>query len=335
MSIWTEWDPLEEIIVGDCYTDTDNSQLKLILKETKEDLQALADYLTSLGVKVHRPNVDENPCMAPIVPRDQYLVYGNTVYQTYTSMPDRFADGLNYIDIFTELFKQGHNWISQPPPVLAPLKETDKWWNEGKHIYQDLNKNKILWHTATMFKCGDALITNKQGPGTALGLEWMKRNLPNTRIIENNKWGHIDHGFFMIDDNTVICINEDWVPNCLKNKKLIVIEDYIQVLDYSKIVEDFATTNGTLSQEWIDKWLNEWKGYIQDVAFDSNVLVIDSKNILFSSEQPKLFKFLKQYGITCHVVNMRHSMFWEGGIHCLTLDVKRRGERRVIVPLTD
>ena len=166
-------------------------------------------------------------------------------------------------------------------------------------------------------------------------IEWMKRNLPNTRIIENDKWGHIDHGFFMVDDDTVICINEDWVPNCLKGKKLIAIEDYIQVLDYSKIVEDFATTNGTLSQEWIDKWLNEWKGYVQDVAFDSNVLVIDSKNILFSSEQPKLFKFLEQYGITCHVVNMRHSMFWEGGIHCLTLDVKRRGERRIIVPLTD
>jgi hypothetical protein len=249
-------------------------------------------------------------------------------------MPDRFNDGLNYVNIFTELFKQGHNWISQPPPILFPLKETDKWWNDGKHIYHALNLDKILWHTATMFKCGDALITNKQGPGTALGLEWMKRNLPNTRIIENDKWGHIDHGFFMIDDNTVICINKSWVPEALHTKDIIEIEDYVEVLDYSKIVEDFATTEGTLSQAWIDKWLNEWKGYVQDVAFDSNVLVIDPKNILFSSKQPKLFKFLEQKGITCHVVNMRHSMFWEGGIHCLTLDVKRRGERRQVVPLT-
>ena len=44
--------------------------------------------------------------------------------------------------------------------------------------------------------------------------------------------------------------------------------------------------------------------------------------------------FLKQKGITCHVVNMRHSMFWEGGIHCLTLDVSRRGEKRQVVPVT-
>jgi len=332
--IWTEWDPLESIIVGDCFTDSDHPGLKTILKETKEDLNTLANYLTSLGIKVYRPNVAHNSAMAPIVPRDQYLVYGETIYQTYTSMPDRFNDSLNYLGIFRELFQQGHNWISQPPPVLAPLNSTDKWWNDGKHIYHDLNKDKILWHTATMFKCGDALITNKQGPGTLLGLEWMKRNLPGTRIIENNKWGHIDHGFFMIDDDTVICINQSWVPEVLQSKTLIEIEEYIEVLDYSKIVESFSTTSGTLSQEWIDKWLNEWKGYVQDVAFDSNVLVIDSKNILFSSEQPKLFNFLKQKGITCHVVNMRHSMFWEGGIHCLTLDVSRRGEKRRVVPVT-
>jgi hypothetical protein len=136
----------------------------------------------------------------------------------------------------------------------------------------------------------------------------------------------------MIDDDTVICINQSWVPEVLKTKKIIELEEHIEILDYSKIVQDFSTTAGTLSQEWIDKWLNEWKGYVQNVAFDSNVLVIDPTNILFSSLQPKVFKLLEGMGINCHVVKMRHGMFWEGGIHCLTLDIKRRGEKRSIVP---
>ena len=117
MACWTEWDPLEEVIVGDCFKYEDlgwklpsstASKFKLILEETKEDLDNLSEYLSKMGVKVHRPipkinqqnikiaGFDIKLATAPIVPRDQYLVYGETVYQTYTSMPDRYTDNRNY-----------------------------------------------------------------------------------------------------------------------------------------------------------------------------------------------------------------------------------------------
>ena len=35
---------------------------------------------------------------------------------------------------------------------------------------------------------------------------------------------------------------------------------------------------------------------------------------------------IEQEGITCHVVPWRTRGFWDGGIHCITLDVRRRGE---------
>jgi hypothetical protein len=31
------------------------------------------------------------------------------------------------------------------------------------------------------------------------------------------------------------------------------------------------------------------------------------------------------------VVNQRHQVYWEGGIHCFTLDTKRKGTKRQIV----
>jgi glycine amidinotransferase len=346
MSIWTNWDPLKEIIVGNCPNGAYSSKLAQIFGETKEDLDNLADYLSKLGVRVHRPTVSQpdkeinlgyfkidNPT-APIVPRDQYLVYGNTVYQTYTSMPDRYLDSVNYTHIFKELFDQGHNWISMPPPKLDTL--VDKWWANGEHIYHEQFKEQVLWHTATMFKCGDKLITNTNGPGNKAGLEWMKRNLPASTVLDvgnthQQKFGHIDHGWFMVSDELIFCVNKEWVPEPLRNKEIVELKDYFTMFEDTKFIEDYSKTGGKYSDAWIDKWLTQWKGYAQEVFFDSNVLVIDSNNVLFSNYQPRIFKVMEQYDIHCHVVPQRHGLFWEAGVHCLTLDVVRKGENRSII----
>jgi len=344
--IYTNWDPLKEIIVGDCYQAHHKNKLTKIFQETKEDLDSLSDYLSRLGVKVYRPKVipfRENinlgsffvkNATAPIVPRDQYLVYGDKIFQTYTSMPDRYLDSLNYNHIFKQLFDRGYNWISQPPPILDTL--VSKWWAEGEKIYGQQLKDQILWHTATMFKCGDKLITNTKGPGTQAGLDWMRKNLPKNTIIDvgpthQQGFGHIDHGWFMTNDNLVFCVNKSWVPEPLRNKQIIELEDHFEKFDDTKFINDYSNTEGKFSDAWIDKWLTEWKGYAQEVFFDSNVLVIDSNNVLFSNHQPGIFKIMEKHGINCHVVPQRHGLFWEAGIHCLTLDVVRDGSIRSVI----
>lgn len=344
--IYTNWDPLKEIIVGNCFVDHSRNKLSQIFIETKEDLDNLADYLIKMGIKVYRPDVTyfkedidlsnfKIKCAtAPIVPRDQYLVYGNTIYQTYTSMPDRYLDSVNYNNIFRELFERGHNWISMPPPALDTL--VDKWWSNGEHVYHEQLKDQVLWHTATMFKCGDKLITNTKGPGNKLGLEWMKRNLPSNTIVEAGNthqqgFGHIDHGWFMTNDDLVFCVNKSWVPEPLRNKQIVELQDYFEKFDDTKFIADYSSTGGKFSDAWIDKWLTQWKGYAQEVFFDSNVLVIDSNNVLFSNYQPRIFKVMEHYGINCHVVPQRHGLFWEAGIHCLTLDLSREGRNRSVI----
>lgn len=346
MSIYTNWDPLKEVIVGNCPLGAVRNKLAGILQETKEDLDALAEYLIKLGVRVHRPAVTQFPesielghftighHTASIVPRDQYLVYGNTIYQTYTSMPDRYLDSQNYNLIFKELFDAGSNWISMPPPKLDTL--ADKWWAHGEHVYHTQLKEQVLWHTATMFKCGDKLITNTKGPGNTAGLEWMRRNLPTNTIVDAGKthqqgFGHIDHGWFMVSDDLIFCVNRSWVPEPLRNKQIVELQDHFEKFDDEKFIADFSSTGGKYSDAWLDKWLTQWKGYAQEVFFDSNVLVVDSNNILFSNQQPRIFKVLEQYGINCHVVPQRHGLFWEAGIHCLTLDLARAGECRSII----
>lgn len=357
MSIWTNWDPLEEVIVGNC-PDASNPSWNLdprakilfdeILKETKEDLDNLSSLLTSLNVKVFRPKIINHEqeislgnfkvtnATYPIVPRDQYLVHGNTIFQTYTSMPDRYVDSTSYYEIFKHLYDEGYNWISQPPPILWNFEEQSKWFNEPE-IYSKKYKELILWHAATMFKCGDALITNNLGPGTQLGLEWMRRNT-DVEIIKNNgtvvdNWGHIDHGFYMTDDETVFCMNKDWVPQRLRHLNLIPINKLYNepYFDYQGYMEKYKNSKGRLTVEWLEGWIQEWKGFSQQCVFESNNLVVDSKNIIFSIEQPQVFELMARMGINAHVCKIRHGLFWEAGIHCLTLDIKRKGSKRRIV----
>jgi hypothetical protein len=344
MAVWTDWDPLEEVIVGDCYAPGDldwfiepelQNEFNSILEETKQDLDNLAVVLQQLGVQVHRPRVYNHrqsvniaafsvQCpMAPIVPRDQYLVYGDTVFQTYTSMTDRYLDSYSYYDIFKRLFDQGHNWLSQPVPNLRNLPPGKNWMNQGRMIYDHLFHNQLLWHTATMFKCGDRLITNTMGPGTQAGLEWMQKNLPPDTVINNvntkmHNWGHVDHGFYMLDDDTVICVDKMFVPECLRHKTMHEIYQYLP-----KETVDSATP--------INQLLDPSKGYEQVVAFDTNVLVVDSRTVIFDSNMPELFEFLATLNVQCHVAQLRHRKFWAAGPHCVTLDIRRRGEKRKIV----
>jgi glycine amidinotransferase len=240
--IYTEYDPLESIIVGDTYDPgqvhvlhhKDPSKFNRILEETKRDLDNLADFLKKGGVEVMRPTVHEyyDPIhmpdfdvefpIAPIVPRDALMVMGRTIIQTYTSYTDRYFDAVSYYPIFEKMFREGYRWISQPPPMLQNLNTEDDWFVNDR-TYKDKLMDRVLWHTATMFRAGDAFIVNPEGPGSATGLEWCRRELPEYRFIPNtgtrfNGFGHIDHGFIMIDDDTVIHAGMDWVPDCLRNK---------------------------------------------------------------------------------------------------------------------
>lgn len=360
MSCWTDWDPLEEIIVGDIppasffarFLDKEvMGVFEQVVTETKEDLDRMQSVFEGLGVKVYRPNILEfeqqlklpgfkisNP-IAPIVPRDQYLVYGDTILQSYTSMPDRWLEGLCFYDIFNEKFDEGYNWLSVPPPLMRNFPPNTAWFTHGYDRYSVTLKDRILWHAATMYKAGDGLIVNSRGPGTAKGLEWFKRQLPDAKFHTNNNkrhkgFGHIDQFFFMVNDTTCYCTEEAMVPDAIMNNPNITVKSFghlITDVDVGSYDDALRESDGKFSKEWIDEWLAEWRGFSQEVAFDSNVVVVDEKNIVVSNDQPALAEWFAKDGITLHPINLRQGGFWDGGVHCLTLDIKRRGESRHVV----
>lgn len=58
--------------------------------------------------------------------------------------------------------------------------------------------------------------------------------------------------------------------------------------------------------------------------------MIDEKNMICidtSGLHEPLFNLLHKEGINVHVVPWRTRSFWDGGIHCITLDVRRKAKK--------
>lgn len=84
--------------------------------------------------------------------------------------------------------------------------------------------------------------------------------------------------------------------------------------------------------DFVDHWLQDWTGFVQESVFDVNMLAIDEKNVIVHSMNETVARAFDKRGITAHVCPFRHRYFWDGGIHCVTLDLHREGEIRDYFP---
>ena len=82
----------------------------------------------------------------------------------------------------------------------------------------------------------------------------------------------------------------------------------------------------------VETWLGHWTGYVEETVFDINMLIVDPKNVIVFSYNKQVFDALDRYGITPHIVPFRHRFFWDGGIHCVTVDLHREGTMQNYFP---
>ena len=78
---------------------------------------------------------------------------------------------------------------------------------------------------------------------------------------------------------------------------------------------------------FINVYLSEWVGYCAESVFDVNMLVLDQHNVIVNSYNKKIFDTFKKHKIEPIICNLRHRYFWDGGLHCNTLDIRRQGKK--------
>lgn len=347
---YTEFQPLREVIVGRAYSpehvdhfeDLDlKEMLQKIFHETEEDIQKLITFLEEQGAVVKRPEIlfdlkfNEGPSQRrrprvdlhqfsfsfpnqPLMPRDTAGVYGNKILEFYTKNCGRFFDNWSTYEIFHSYFQQGAEWLSMPPPLLKADETT----------YAQYNDSRILFHAANILKCGKDLFYSQtqpehsSGKGTLDGIDWLKQNLEGEfNLNPVDVGGHLDGKMAILKPGVVACWNKRVIPEKMSNWNIIEVPH-----TFGQLPESLRNARKKrFYKDFVEKWLKEWIGYCDETVFDVNMFSVNENLVITNGYNKEVCDQLKDNGIEVWPFHFRHQHFWDGAIHCLTLDTIREG----------
>ena len=93
--------------------------------------------------------------------------------------------------------------------------------------------------------------------------------------------------------------------------------------------------NNRAFNDHVIKHALDWVGNYTETFFEVNCLVVDEHNVLMLGENEAVFRELERNGITAHSLPFRTRTFWDGGLHCITLDIRREDSPVDLFPERD
>ena len=345
-----EWDPLEEVIVGtlegalvppwdvimpatvhkkelwDFYkTHGGTPWPDELMFRARRELEELVHILEAEGVIVRRPTPYDfsKPFSTPdfdipsschaSMPRDVLLVIGDEIIEAPMGWRSRYHENHAYKDLCKEYFRRGARWVSAPRPQLgrSTYKENFEAPGEGEPMNTILTEWEPLFDAADVIKCGRDIFVARSSCCNRSGIDWLQRHLGEgysvheVEVFDTHPM-HIDSTFYPLAPGKLL-IN----PERVKNPPEIFRKSGWDVLTCPEPLMPDSHPMYTCS-----KWLN------------MNVLMLDEKRVVVSKEEDPMIAALKDWGfqpIPCAFYGFESIA---GGIHCATLDIRRRGELR-------
>ncbi|MEU3777868.1 inosamine-phosphate amidinotransferase 1 [Streptomyces sp. NPDC032472] len=338
VDVHTEWDPLEEIVVGTIsgaqvpvtdrslmaaeYADFDDPQEiqtgpypRHVLEETEAELEELVGLLTDLGVTVRRPGGRDHKSMVSTpdwstdgfhdyCPRDGFLTVGNTIIESPMVLRSRFLEGFAYKDLFVEYLRSGARWLSAPKPQLA-----DALYEPTAAPGQRLRDLEPVFDAANVLRFGTDVLYQVSDSGNRLGALWLQAVLGEQYTVHPCEGlypsTHIDStltplrpGLIMVNPSRV---NDDNMPEFLRGWDRIECPELVDIGYVGK------HPRGSV-----------WIGM--------NFLVTAPGQAIVDKRQTDLIRELERHKVEVIPAQLTHARSLGGGFHCVTLDVRRRGE---------
>lgn len=323
------WHQLKTVCLGKSYdpafyADIKNSKIRdtltKIATETEEDYLGIQKTLVELGVNVVRPSLDSRSIMdfvdsgtgqinhsiansftliprPPMQPRDSQLIIGNRLIGTNAE-----------INCFTD--------------ILGPV--------EAAPIQFDAPYVTVI---------GKDLIVDRRDQPLLDG--YIREQFPGHRVTAVDIGGHNDAVFAPVKPGVIVSTyyNTNYADT-FPGWDVLYIENqsWNAVPEWRKFKHSNAgkwwmpgEADNTEFAGFVETWLNNWVGYVEETVFDVNMLVVNERTVLVNNYNKSVFDYLKKHGMEAIVTPFRHRFFWDGGIHCITSDLYREGQAEVYI----
>jgi len=341
-----------------------------IASETVEDLDNLAQILKSHGVDVMRPTLEPTQVKRtppPMVPRDWMIMVGNTFYENISECDEtvnniKFSEAYRDIkdpawdDYYSYWDFQRHapEWIKEEVHATIPLSVPKHAYTEiFEHISKQGNtiKTNAYNHHALNGACvsriGKDLYWSTQRDD-ALDVEapdilaFAGKEFASYRNTVVNTGGHSDGVYCPVVPGLIISTNyvteykdtfPDWEIVFLPDQGKNAVRPFLDLKLKNQgrwWIPGYEYDNALI--EFVDTYMDDWVGFVEETVFDVNMLVIDTKNVIIFGEHQQTIDALERHGVTPHIAKLRHRYFWDGGIHCVTTDLHREGNQQDYFP---
>lgn len=339
---WDEFSQLREVIVGDAtgtrippldpsawlnlYPHLTAGELakidvgqfpQVIIDEANEDLAVLADFMSSLDVKVRQPRASDHSVtfggpgwtttgFSSYCPRDLVLVLGSVLIESPSPMRARQFETGNLRRLFADYLADGAQWIAAPRPLLP-----DDLFDFSADGLPALGEAEIAFEAANVLRLGRDILYLVSRSGNEAGLAWLEsvvRLLPGDIRVHPLRgvygYTHVDSTIALLRPGLVLLnparIRPEGIPATLRNW---------DVEWCPPMVSGPTALPHTLSESWIGM----------------NLLMVRPDLAIVDADQADLIARLERRGIEVAPLRLRHAQILGGGFHCTTLDIVREG----------
>lgn len=336
ISSHTGFQHLEEMWLGgtypvEFYQHLDNEiedALCQITEFTNETLDELETVLLEHRVEVHRPRFEsdsslyrdknDNLIKPPIAPRDWALTLGNTLYifpMGYQHFPYQDAlEQYNNHNADVRMLKRSSDiecWLDFPCLVRI-----------GKDLFYD------------------AWLVKDDQTRMDMTVKALQKFTNDYRIHITMFGGHSDSIFCPVKENLIFSSHygdtkiydktfPDWKVFMANDSSYIkrLTEQEYNFAERHWFVED-NNFESPIFNSYIEKHAKDWTGNAYETVFDVNMIVINETNVICETKDDRVLEFFEQNGITPHVVKSKAKGFWDSGHHCMSVDIRRAGDKK-------
>ncbi len=350
VSSHNEWDPLEEVIVGDVagamhptwnvinqetvpefasgnrralHRDAGKPFSQAEIEAAAEDLEALVTLLQSLSIRVRRPEPAYNaaPYSTPgwsvengfcaANPRDSILVVGDELIET--PMPDRgrYFETWPYRLLLLEYFKAGARWTAAPKPRLL-----DSQFNlDFEPASPGQEMRYVVREEEPVFDAADFVRCGRDIFGQ---LSHVTNRAGVAWLRRHLQHTHTVH---LIETRCRQPMHIDTTFMPLAPGKVLINPEFV---DPQRLPSILGSWEILIAPPPAKRFVSDSTTVVSD-WMSINVLMLDPRRVLVEEGQQPLIRALESWGFEPLPCRFESYYAFGGSFHCATLDVRRRG----------